>query len=148
MAVHKKERVKLRLAEKKKNFSHIEEKEMFKLRLEKNTWGYAAGKISVRGGFLEVEQETVSQEDFLGNAGELVCYVNPDKLHGGINSGCVRLETDFETFVCEVTVDMRKNLPVWDIEKQILEGKIALFDDYLEFRKRNAQPSSFRNGVL
>ncbi len=143
VAVHKKERVKLNLAEKKKSFRHVQEREKFTLRMEKNTWGYVSGKVSVQGGFLELEKEMVSQEDFLGNAGEVSCYVNPEKLHGGINTGCVRLETDFETFVCEVEVDMQKNLPAWEIEEQILKGKIALFDDYLEFRKKKCTALQF-----
>lgn len=149
VVVHKKERAKVRLAERKKQFKEIGEREKFTLRLEKNTWGYVSGKAGVRGSFLELEKETVRQEDFLGNTAELACYVNPEKLHGGINTGCVRLETDFETFVCEIEVDMRKNLPVWDIEEQIIKEKIALFDDYADFRRKKCTALQFsERGLL
>lgn len=136
VVVRKKERVKLNLPEKKKSLKNIRERERFTFSLEKNTWGYVSAKISVRGGFLELEKEHVTQEDFLGNTCEMECYVNHEKLHGGLNTGCIQVEMDSEKLVCEIQVDMRKNLPEWEIEEQLLKGKLALFDSYLDFRKK------------
>ena len=143
VVVRKKERVKLSLPEKKKSFRNIREKEKFTLLLEKNTWGYVSAKISVRGGFLELEKEHVTREDFLGNSYELECYVNPEKLHGGLNTGCIQVEMDSEKLIYEIQVDMRKNLPEWDIEEQLLKGKLALFDAYLDFRKKKCTAAQF-----
>ena len=143
VVVHKKERVKLSLSEKKKSFKNLREKEKFTLSLEKNTWGYVSAKISIRGGFLELAKMQVTQEDFLGNTYEVECYVNHEKLHGGLNTGCIQIEMGSEKLVCEIEVDMRKNLPEWDIEEQLLKGKLALFDAYLDFRKKACMAVQF-----
>lgn len=136
VAVHKKERAQIALPEKKKNFKHVEERERFSITLEKNTWGYVSARITVKGGFLEIEKELVTQEDFLGNTCEIFCFVNPGKLHGGMNTGSIQVETDFETFTCQVEVDMRQNLHIWDIEERLLKGRLALSRAYLDFREK------------
>lgn len=143
VSVHKKERVHMNLPEKKMVLKHISAMEKITVTLEKSTWGYAFAKVSARGDFLKLEKTTIGPEDFLGNSCEIPCYVNPEKMHEGVNSAEIIIETAFETLVFEVEAHKSHPLPIWEIEEQLLRGKMALYQAYLEFRKKKLTPVLF-----
>ncbi len=63
------------------------------LTINRNGWGDTSLLIETDGDFIRVEQEKVSDDDFLGNVYHLYYYIQKDKLHNGVNYGCIRLRS-------------------------------------------------------
>ncbi len=143
VAVHKKERVHISLMERERSFSHPMQKEKHRLFLEKSTWGYVTADVQAEGNFIQLEKSRLSAEDFLGNTCEVPYYIEPEALHGGLNLGRIRIATSLETLYYYVSVDMRRDFPLWEIKEQLLKGKIALIRIYLDFRKKKVNQNEF-----
>lgn len=108
IAIHKKQKVNYIIDEDKLRLEEAGEgTKRHEVLLTKNGWGYTHLQVEVRGDFLSVDKTVLSDDDFLGNRCLFYYYVNGDKLHGGINYGCLRFYNSFmETSVpVEVKVE-------------------------------------------
>lgn len=141
--VHKKERVHISLAEEERTFESLEKKEKFSFIVKKSTWGYLSASVKAEGSFIQVEKSSLSAEDFLGNSCELSYFLDPETLHGGLNLGCIRIETPFETLSYKISVNKKDETPLWEIEEKLLSGKISLMRHYLDFRKKKINHNAF-----
>lgn len=59
--------------------------------ITRNGWGYTNLHLETEGGFLYIEKEQLSDDDFLGNSCRLPVYVDADALHDGNNRGVLRI---------------------------------------------------------
>lgn len=79
----------------------------YSLVLNRNGWGYTHLKIGTEGGFLRVEEDTVSDASFLGNIYRLYYYIDHEKLHAGNNYGSILLIRENRTIRVPVRVAVR-----------------------------------------
>lgn len=80
------------------------ESEREELILTKNTWGFAALKISSDAPFLAVERPEVTTEEFVGSVYRLGFVIQKEKLHAGRNFARITVRTGCRTAVCTVEV--------------------------------------------
>ena len=105
---------------KKQKIEYIAEQEHVKLdnpqgvtshtiKVERNGWGYTYLTARVEDGFLSLEKEMFTDNDFLGNSCHITYYVNEEKLHAGKNFARIFFRHMYGTF--EVVVQVNKNIP-------------------------------------
>lgn len=76
----------------------------YALVINRNGWGYTYLRVETEGDFLKVNEETISEDAFLGNLYRLYYYIEDEKLHAGNNYGCIRLVSCEHTICIPVTV--------------------------------------------
>lgn len=96
IAIHKKQKVNYIIDEDKLRLEDVPEGiGRHEVLLTKNGWGYTHLHVEVKGDFLFVDKTVLSDDDFLGNRCQFYYYVNKDRLHKGINYGCLRFYNSF-----------------------------------------------------
>lgn len=76
----------------------------YTLVINRNGWGYTCLQVETEGDFLKVNEETITDDAFLGNLYRLYYYIEDDKLHAGNNYGCIRLINGEQIICIPVTV--------------------------------------------
>lgn len=76
----------------------------YALAVNRNGWGYTHLQVDTEGGFLRVEESTVSDASFLGNIYRVYYYINYARLHAGNNYGSILLIQEHKTIRIPVTV--------------------------------------------
>ncbi len=108
IAIHKKQKINYIIDEDKLRFEDVVDGiGRHEVILTKNGWGYTHLHVEVKGAFLSVDKILLNDDDFLGDRCLFYYYVDKDKLHKGINYGCLRFYNSFmETSVpVEVKVE-------------------------------------------
>lgn len=75
--------------------------------VNRNGWGYTSLKVETEGEFLEVGEENITEDAFLGNLHRLYYYIKEDRLHAGYNYGSIRLTGGASDVTVPVTVVYR-----------------------------------------
>lgn len=116
-----------------------EEEQRYTLTINRNGWGCTRLDIETDGDFIYVEDETVRDEDFLGNVYRLYYYIQKDKLHRGNNYGCIRLRSFEKVIEIPITVI---NLPLgalgkhkYYIEKKQITAKLMKYYQAYRLKK-------------
>lgn len=76
----------------------------YALVINRNGWGYTYLRVETEGDFLKVNEETVTEDAFLGNLYRLYYYIRDERLHAGNNYGCIRLISFEKTINIPITV--------------------------------------------
>ena len=103
-----------------------EDEERYTLTINRNGWGCTRLEIETEGDFLYVEDETVFDDDFLGNVYRLYYYIQNDKLHRGNNYGCIKLRSFEKVITIPVTVTNSSQGPVGKHKHYIEKKQIIL----------------------
>lgn len=107
----------------------------YALVIERNGWGYTKLTIETEGTFLQINEQSISDDAFLGNIYRLYYYVDTEKLHAGNNYGCIILRRDQETVRIPVTVirhvSSRKAMGIGREKKRLT---VSLMEYYQAFR--------------
>ncbi len=96
VAIHKKQKTNYIIDEDKLRLEDVAEGiGRHEVLLTKNGWGYTRLQVEARGDFLSVDKEVLNDDDFLGDRCLFYYYVDSEKLHRGINYGCLRFYNSF-----------------------------------------------------
>lgn len=113
------------------------EQTRYALAINRNGWGYTNLKIETEGGFLRVEEDVVSDASFLGNVYRIYYYIDHDKLHAGINYGCILLVQKHQTIRVPVTVVVhRTGRKALGIRREKGRLTVEMMEYYQAFRLR------------
>ena len=104
VGIKQKEKIYLTLEQDEITYDNILETQKAWIDIRKNTWGYEKITFETMGDFLEVKQQEVSTDDFVGNTYRLEYFIHADKLHSGYNYGKILVATPYETLSVQVTV--------------------------------------------
>lgn len=104
LEIHKKKPVEYILEETEVKIEDPVPQTRYALVVSRNGWGYTHLKIGTEGGFLRVEEDTVSDASFLGNIYRVYYYIDHEKLHSGCNYGCILLIQEHQTIKVPVRV--------------------------------------------
>ena len=107
----------------------------YALVINRNGWGYTHLSVETEGGFLRVEEDTVSDTSFLGNIYRVYYYVDHEKLHAGNNYGCILLVQEHQTIRIPVTVVVHKSArKALGIHKEKERLTVEMMEYYQAFR--------------
>ena len=136
IGIHKKQKIEYLIQPESITTDHPEEETEQVLMITRNGWGYTELQIHVRGDFIEVPREKITEEDFLGNICRLPVLINTSALHAGNNYGQIVLTGTYDTICVPVVVKHNGILPE-DIQKQEKKKLVLqLMQLYLDFRMK------------
>ena len=111
------------------------EQTRYALVVNRNGWGYTNLRIETEGGFVRVEEDTVSDASFLGNIYRIYYYIDHEKLHAGNNYGCISLVQKHQTIRVPVTVVVhRTGRKALGIHKEKGRLTVEMMEYYQAFR--------------
>lgn len=150
--IRKKTPVTYECSETEFHFSHDDMPKSFKVRLQRNGWGYTALTIEEKGGFLKCDKESLTGEDFTEDRAQIFISLDEKKLHKGINTGSLKLTAEgFETEI-RVTVDAaslhKEKQRIKRQEKELLDVCMRLYLDYRTGRKTKEECAKLSAEVL
>ncbi|MBQ2986584.1 MAG: hypothetical protein IJE23_03780 [Tyzzerella sp.] len=104
VGIKQKEKIYLTLGQEELVCENVLETQKSWIDIRKNTWGHGRILFETAGDFLEVKQNEVTTDDFVGNTYRLEYFVHADKLHKGYNYGKILVSTPYETLSIPVSV--------------------------------------------
>ena len=135
VGIKQKEKLFLTLKKDGKEFSEIMEAMKDTISVTKNTWGFLAVNVIIKGDFIKVNRNSFSTDDFIGNSFELEYVIRDSKLHKGCNFGQIIFETPYESLVYSIEVTKKSAV---DDKHRLQEIKYAqLIKSYLELEAKS-----------
>ena len=146
-AIHKKSPVTYEFGTSMMELTNVIDMTCENLEIQKKGWGYIHLSVKVRGDFLAVEKETLTEHDFLGNACKMPVYIDVKKLHMGKNWGEVYLTSPYETYKIPILVSQNQHHRMAAaIEKRKnakwLNSKLT--NSYIHFRSKKMAAIRFK----
>ncbi len=104
LEIHKKKPVEYIPEEREIKIEDPVEAVRYALVINRNGWGYTGLQIRAQGEFLKLSEETVGDNEFLGNMYRLYYSIDHKKLHNGYNYGAILLVRENGTMRIPVVV--------------------------------------------
>ena len=105
--------------------------------LKKSTWGYVHLELSSDNPFVEMEKETLSDHDFLGNEHRLVFFIREEYLHEGNNYACIELKNIRQRLPITIVASRRKRNDAARYTKREMKSLTGrLMKKYIAFRMK------------
>ena len=105
------------------------------LTIIRNGWGYTYLEVWAEGDFLFLENNVLTEEEFLGNRLTLPVYIDPSQLHAGKNFGAVKFRNAYTTFTVPVeVVSQRRDTLEHEFYLEKERNIATLMNLYQEFR--------------
>jgi hypothetical protein len=73
------------------------------IKISRSNWGYVNYSVSCDSDFIEIEQESITSEDFDANEFEFKFIIHPENMHIGINCGTITITGCGQQLVIPVT---------------------------------------------
>ncbi|MCM1155102.1 MAG: DUF5717 family protein [Roseburia sp.] len=107
----------------------------YTLVINRNGWGYTNLRIETEGDFLEIHEEVVTDDAFLGNLYRLYYYIKEEGLHAGNNYGAIRLSGYDKSVTVPVTVsvharDDRRKAGLYKEKKRIIAQLMQFYQAF------------------
>ncbi|MCM1047716.1 MAG: DUF5717 family protein [Clostridiales bacterium] len=107
----------------------------YALVINRNGWGYTQLRIETEGDFLNIDEDEISDDKFLGNMFRLYYYILDDRLHAGNNYGCIRLTSANHTITVPVTVvkraeSARKLHGIYKERKRVIVQLVQFYQNF------------------
>ncbi len=101
--------------------------------IQRSGWGHLRLEIECRGEFLEVFQQTVTDDDFIGSACRVDYIVHSDRMGRGVHTGEIIVRSPYEEVVYHVLASKnpRAQVNVRMVEKRC---RLDLYHKYLDYR--------------
>lgn len=125
VGIKQKEKIFLTIAEESCEWRDVLEEKRGWLEITKNTWGFVPIRVWADGAFIEVRDEEVSTDDFVGDSYRLEYTIKEKKLHAGNNYGRIFIETPYETLHADILVRQRGTNERVGRAKELLEAESA-----------------------
>lgn len=111
------------------------ENSRYTLVVNRNGWGYTRLQIEAEGDFLQIDEQIVSEDAFLGNIYRLYYYIDMEKLHAGNNYGCILLRQEEKQIRIPVTVVRRMtSRKIMGLHREKKRLMVSLMEYYQAFR--------------
>lgn len=137
-AIKAKQEVRIRLPEEKKEIIGISETEREIMSVQKDGWGYTQFTVRTDDGFLRLEKDHYSTEDFVGSVCEVPYYIEEERLHAGRNYGRIVVESAYQKLTYTLTV--RREVPAPDEMRTVYREKQEALAEvtklYLQYRMK------------
>lgn len=104
VGIKQKEKIFLTFSQEEIVYEDVLETQKSWIEINKNTWGFVPIRFEAKGDFLELRQNVVSTDDFVGNNYRLEYFVHVEKLHAGYNYGNISVSTPYESLSVDITV--------------------------------------------
>ncbi|RDY32349.1 DUF5717 family protein [Lachnotalea glycerini] len=145
IGIHKKNPISIQINEQEKNFVPLTGDEKESITITKSTWGYVKIKIHADSEFIELHDNILTTDDFIGSSYPLEYIIRKDKLHSGRNFGRIIFNTINCNIVYHVTVSAEDEKELWKKRKKARMRKkclVELTKLYTAFRckKTNTNP--------
>ena len=108
VGIKQKEKIFLTISQEENLYEDVLETQKCWIEINKNTWGYVPITFEAKGDFLELRQNEISTDDFVGNHYRLEYFLRVEKLHAGYNFGRISVSTPYETLSIDITVHQSK----------------------------------------
>lgn len=102
-----------------------------KILVDKNTWGHIYIEAAADGDFIDLPKKTITDQDFIGDRCEFVYQIDPDRLHRGINLGCIRFTTFRQSWTVKIKAMGDETV---DISDGDMSGYKEGYNRYLSLR--------------
>jgi hypothetical protein len=121
----------------KSNPIYVVEQDSFldKLTITKNQWGYAQIFISTDAPFIQLEEKTLSTDQFAGNSYSISYIIDPKCMRNGTNYGRITIKTCYQTIA--VTIVCKKERSDEEGLKERKKEQLFIYhitNNYLNFR--------------
>ncbi len=124
----KKEPVHIQLEEEEKRYSYVNSSIKETLSVNKNYWGYLSFEVETKGGFLSVEKNLLTVDDFIGSVCSLEYYIHKEKLSKGTSYGEIVIRGVYETLVYHIVVSQSDEFTfATHLFEQRMQGKLARY---------------------
>lgn len=136
--INKKQKVEYSAEEKKINLENPEEKKNISLTLIRDGWGYTGLKVEIKGDFLALDRDFLSDSDFPGNRCRLQIQIRKNGLHAGNNFGQIRFYNPYTDIRVPVLVNISKedDRVTAGIRKERQDIIVQMMEYYLQFRTK------------
>ena len=119
--------------------------------ITRNGWGYTFLNVVTDADFVVLSQETLTDNDFLGNYLHYGFVIDPEKLHGGNNYGVIRFFNSFTTFEINIKINRDSSIHQ-DISKEVEYNRalIGMVTYYKAFRLKQISTDTWvaQTGVI
>lgn len=112
--------------------------------LTKNTWGFAALKITSDAPFLTVERPFVTTEEFVGSAYNLGFVIQKEKLHAGRSFARITVTCGCRTYVCTVEARLAEAAAPSADGRAKKRENVRLLDAYIRSRSGKLDKREWR----
>lgn len=141
IAAGKKEKISLSVDRQKGDLSFILSSSIKEtLFVYKSTWGYTRAELSTDGGFIELEKNVITDDDFIGRVCALGFVLNYEKLRGRRCVGKIIIKTVYESLEVEVEAVPDKDMDMFPATFR----KSRLIRLYREFLALNLKKLDYR----
>lgn len=146
-AVHKKTAVVYNVPAKELNVKNVTDVQCEELEIQKKGWGYTRLSIQVKGEFLSVEKEELTEMDFTGQIYKLPVYIDVKKLHQGKNFGEIILSSLYGTISVPVQISQNWHHRMASAIEKRRNAKwlnLKLTNAYIEVRSKKMAAIRFK----
>lgn len=117
-----------------------------KVVLTTNTWGYTKLKIYSDVEFLRPTQTEVKTTSFAANQYEVGFVIEPERMHAGVNSGCLYIEGIHQRIVIPVTCRCKGRDAVTSVKRRrIRQYDKKIVQNYIRFRLNKISTGKYIN---
>lgn len=141
-----KERVKISIVDKIKEYSDIKENYGDVLNVSRSGWGYVDIDVEVQGDFFYNCKDKISGDAFNGKIAEYQYLINAGRLHGGSNCGRIILRSSNEKLVYDIVIVNQKDKIDDYLRKK--KSTINFVKNYLNFRTGAIDAKKWKCQVL
>lgn len=145
IGIHKKSAVSIEINQSEHSFFHLLSDEREIISISKNTWGYVKIKVMVEGDFIEISNNNITTNDFIGSTYPLEYIIKKKKLHSGRNYGRIILSTVNKELIYNIVAstnaenEINKERQKERSKKECLIELVKLYTSY-RCKKTNTNP--------
>lgn len=146
-AIHKKTPVVYTASVEQLLVENVSEVQCEELEIQKKGWGYTHLSIEVKGDFLSVEKEELTEMDFIGQSYKLPVYIDVKKLHQGKNYGEIILSSLYNRISVPVLVSQIQHHRMASAIEKRRNAKwlnLKLTNAYIDFRSKKMAALKFK----
>lgn len=123
VGIKQKEKIFLTLSDEERQLHDVLEEKKDWIEITKNTWGFVPIRIWADGAFIQIRDEEITTDDFVGDSYRLEYSIKEKKLHAGKNYGRIFIETPYEVLHVDVLVYQHISNSGAGREKELLEAQ-------------------------
>ena len=116
--------------------------------LRKNTWGFAALKISCDADFLELERTQVTTEEFVGSICHIGFVIHKERLHAGKQFAKICVSSGLQELTCLVEVRCENRRRAEMTQPCQKKAIVRMLTSYIDYRTQKCTPGEWKKETL
>lgn len=145
IGIHKKSAISIEMNELGHSFFQLTSDVREIIQINKSTWGYFKIEVAAEGDFIEINNNCITTNDFIGSNYNLEYIIKKDKLHSGRNYGQISISTATQELIYTIVASINgedetnKVRQKERIKKEALVELVKLYTSY-RCKKHNVNP--------